>query len=162
MGKRYVAAFVIGCISSNPAFATDATTTMGVSAIVLNACLVSATDMAFGSYNPTSSTPTDATSSIIVTCTPGTLYNVGLNAGTTAGATVSTRKMLNGAAPLNYSLYSNSGRSTNWGNSSGSDTVSQTASSIVPATFTVYGRVPAQQSVAAGAYTDTVTVTVSY
>lgn len=162
MRKRYVAALIVGCMASSPALATDATTTMGVSAIVLNACLVTATDMAFGSYNPTSSTPTDATSSIIVTCTPGTLYNVGLNAGTTAGTTVSTRKMLNGSALLNYALYSNSGRSVNWGNSPGSDTVSQTSSSIAPAAITVYGRVPAQQSVAAGTYTDTVTVTVSY
>src|SRR5690349_8461784 len=96
------------------AWATDATTTMGVSATVLNACLVTATNMAFGNYDPTSSSATDATSNINVTCTPGTLYNVGLNAGSTAGATVTTRKMLNGVTPLNYSLYSNSGRSTNW------------------------------------------------
>ena len=146
----------------NMAWATDATTTMGVSATVLNACLVTATNMAFGNYDPTSSSATDATSNINVTCTPGTLYNVGLNAGSTAGATVTTRKMLNGVTPLNYSLYSNSGRSTNWGNTPGSDTISQTASTIVPTSFTVYGRIPAQQSAAAGSYSDTVTVTVSY
>ncbi len=149
-------------LAPSSAWATDATTTMGVSATVLNACLVTATNMAFGTYNPTSSTPTDATSAINVTCTPGTLFNVGLNAGSTAGATVSTRQMLNGATPLDYSLYSNAGRSTNWGNTPGSDTVSQTASTILPISFTVYGRIPQQQSVGAGNYTDTVTITVSY
>ncbi|HEX7875751.1 MAG TPA: spore coat U domain-containing protein [Sphingobium sp.] len=162
MAKWYLAALIVGCIPSNPALATDATTPMAVSATVLNACLVTATDMAFGNYNPTSATPTDATSNIIVTCTPGTLYNVGLNAGTAPGATVTTRKMRNGSAPLNYALYSNSGRTTNWGNTVGSDTVSQTASTIAPTTFPVYGEIPAQQSVSAGAYTDIVTVTVSY
>lgn len=135
---------------------------MGVSATVLNACLVTATNMAFGSYNPTSATPTDATSTINVTCTPGTSFNVGLNAGSTGGATVSTRQMLNGATPLSYELYSNAGRSTNWGNTPGTDTVAQTASTILPISFTVYGRIPQQQSVGAGSYTDTVTVTVSY
>ncbi|WP_234703203.1 spore coat U domain-containing protein [Sphingobium chlorophenolicum] len=142
--------------------AADATTTMGVSATVLNVCLVSATNMAFGTYDPTSSVPTDATSSVSVTCTPGTLFNVGLNAGATGGATVTTRQMLKGASPLNYSLYSNAGRTTNWGNTSGSDTVSQTSAGITPMAFTVYGRIPAQQSAASGNYTDTITVTVSY
>ncbi len=146
----------------NTAWATDSTTTMGVSATVLNACLVTATNMAFGSYNPTSSTPTDATSTINVTCTPGTSFNVGLNAGSTGGATVSTRQMLNGATPLGYALYSNAGRSTNWGNTPGTDTVAQTASTILPISFTVYGRISPQQDVGAGSYTDTVTVTVSY
>lgn len=159
--RRIGALFVLVLVPGT-AWATDATTTMGVSATVLNACLVSATNMAFGTYDPTSSVPTDATSSISVTCTPGTLFNVGLNAGTTGGATVTTRQMLKGASPLSYSLYSNAGRSTNWGNTSGTDTVAQTATGILPMSFTVYGRIPAQQSVAAGNYTDTVTVTVSY
>ncbi|GAY22528.1 spore coat U domain-containing protein [Sphingobium fuliginis] len=159
--RKYCALFLLGLLP-NAAMATDATTTMGVSATVLNVCLVSATNMAFGSYDPTSASPTDATSTINVTCTPGTLFNIGLNAGSAVGATVSTRKMLSGANPLGYALYSNSGRSTNWGNSVGSDTVAQTASTILPAAFTVYGRIPAQQSVAAGSYTDTVTITVSY
>jgi spore coat protein U-like protein len=70
--------------------------------------------------------------------------------------------MLNGATPLSYALYSNAGRSTNWGNTPGTDTVAQTASTILPISFTVYGRIPQQQSVGAGSYTDTVTVTVSY
>ncbi|MFC4594333.1 spore coat U domain-containing protein [Sphingobium tyrosinilyticum] len=144
------------------AWATETTTTMGVSATVLNACLVTATNMAFGTYNPTSTTPTDSTSTINVTCTPGTMFNIGLNAGSTGGATVTTRQMLNGVTPLSYSLYSNGGRSTNWGNTPGSDTVSQTASTILPMSFTVYGRIPQQQDVGAGTYTDTVTVTVSY
>jgi len=160
MRKYY--AFILLALVPGKAAATDATTTMGISVTVLNACLVSATNMAFGSYDPTSASPKDTTSTITVTCTPGTVFNIGLNAGSTGGATVSTRQMLNGATPLNYGLYSNTGRSTNWGNSVGSDTVSQTASTILPSAFTVYGRIPVGQSVAAGNYADTVTVTVSY
>ncbi|UZW53838.1 spore coat U domain-containing protein [Sphingobium sp. JS3065] len=159
---RKIGALIILFLVPGTARAADATTTMGVSATVLNACLVSATNMAFGNYDPTSSVPTDATSSISVTCTPGTSFNVGLNSGATGGATVTTRQMLNGASPLDYSLYTNAGRSANWGNTPGSDTVAQTASGITPMSFTVYGRIPAQQSAVSGSYTDTVTVTVSY
>jgi spore coat protein U-like protein len=144
------------------ALATNATTTMGISATVLSACVVTANSLAFGNYNPTSATATDATATFDVLCTAGTSYSVGLNAGTKAGATVTTRQMSSGANALSYSLYSDSGRNTNWGNTPGTDTPSPTTAGVLPSTFTVYGRIPAQQNVQAGSYTDTVTITVSY
>jgi len=144
------------------AMAGSATASMGISATVLSACIVTSNSMAFGIYNPTSATATDATSTFDVTCTAGTSYSVGLNAGTKAGATVSTRQMTSGGNALSYSLYSDSSRSTNWGNTPGTDTPSQTTAGVLPSTFTVYGRIPAQQNVQAGSYSDTVTVTVSY
>ena len=144
------------------AIAGSATGSMGISATVLSACIVTSNSMAFGNYNPTSATPTDATSTFDVTCTVGTNYSVGLNAGTKAGATVLTRQMTSGANALSYSLYSDSSHGTNWGNTPGTDTPSQTTAGLLPSTFTVYGRIPAQQNVQAGSYTDTVTITVSY
>lgn len=147
---------------SGAAHAATASSTMGVSATVQNACIVSSSDMAFGNYNPTSASPTDSTTTIDVTCTTGTSFTVGLNAGTTLGATVSTRQMANGTNRLDYALYSDSGRSTNWGNTPGTDTPAASTATTSPSSFTVYGRVPAQQNVPAGAYTDTVTVTVNY
>lgn len=142
--------------------ASSATATMGISATVLNACVVTSNAMAFGNYNPTSASPTDATSTFDVICTAGTSYSVGLNAGTKAGATVSTRQMSSGANALNYSLFSDSSRTVNWGNTPGTDTPSPTTAGVLPSTFTVYGRIPAQQNVPGGSYTDTVTITVSY
>ena len=149
-------------LSAASASAQTAQTTMDVSATVVDACLVTATDLAFGSYNPTATSPTDATSTIDVTCTPGTSFTVGLSAGTTAGATVSARQMASGAERLDYALYSDAPRSTNWGNTPGTDTPAASIASGTPTVLTVYGRVPAQQAVPAGSYTDTITITVSY
>jgi spore coat protein U-like protein len=94
-------------------------------------------------------------------CTNTTPYNIGLDAGTGTGATVAARKMTNGANTITYSLYSDSGRTTVWGNTVGTNTVSATGNGASQ-TYTVYGRVPSQTTPAAATYTDTITVTVTY
>ncbi len=104
----------------------------------------------------------DQTSSFIVKCTQGTDYEIALDAGTTSGGTTTTRKMTDGNGnTVDYEMYSDSGRSSNWGNTSGSDTVASTGTGT-DQSFTVYGRVPPQATPPAGDYTDTVTITVSY
>jgi spore coat protein U-like protein len=50
----------------------------------------------------------------------------------------------------------------NWGNTPGTDTPAAATASLTPSVLTVYGRVPAQQALPVGSYTDTVTITVSY
>ncbi|MDR6292116.1 spore coat protein U-like protein [Inquilinus ginsengisoli] len=133
-----------------------------MTATVLKFCTVLATPMVFGNY--TSSTAAISTSTITVTCTAGTTYDIGLDAGATAGATVTTRQMSGTvvtAARLNYFLYSDTGRTVNWGNTVGTDTVSLTAGAV-PIISTVYGRVPAGQFSAPDAYTDLINVTVTY
>src|SRR5262249_25674770 len=87
--------------------------------------------------------------------------NIGLDAGLGTGATVAVRKMSNGANTINYSLYSDSGRTTVWGNTIGTNTVAATGNGASQS-YTVYGRVPAQTTPAAAAYTYTITVTVTY
>jgi len=142
--------------------AATATTSFLVTATVLKFCAVVATPMAFGDY--TSSTDAIGTSTITVTCTNGTAYDIGLDAGGAAGATVTTRQMSGTtvtAARLNYFLYSDSSRTVNWGNTVGTDTVHLTAGAT-PIISTVYGRVPAGQFVAPDAYLDTINVTVTY
>jgi spore coat protein U-like protein len=101
------------------------------------------------------------TSTIQVQCTNTTPYNIGLDAGTATGATVTTRKMTNGAATVSYNLYSNAGMTTNWGNTVGTDTVSGTGNGASQS-YTVYGSVPAQTTPAEGTHTDTITITVTY
>jgi len=118
--------------------------------------------MAFGNY--TSSAVSETTSTITVTCTAGTGYDIGLDAGGAAGAGVTTRQMSGTTvttARLNYFLFSDSGRTVNWGNAVGTDTVHLTAGAV-PIISTVYGRVPAGQFVAPDAYLDTINVTVTY
>lgn len=138
--------------------AATATTTFAVTATVLSTCLISATPLAFGNYT---GAQTDATSTLSVTCTNTTAYNVGLDAGQATGATVTTRAMQNGTNTLGYALYSDTARSVNWGNTVPTDTVAGTGSGIAQ-TLTVYGRIPAGSLPAPGAYADTITATVTY
>jgi spore coat protein U-like protein len=152
--------FAVLGLTSTSAFATTQTTTFAVTASVQGSCTISATGLSFGAYTGTA---LPGTSTISVNCTGGTTYNVGLNPGTSTGATVTTRKMtgqfLNGT--LAYSLFSNSGRSTNWGNTVGTDTVAGTGSGAAQ-TLTVYGNIPAGTAPAADGYSDTITATVTY
>ena len=147
-------------LTPNPAAAATATTTFTVSASVTATCLISATTLAFGNY---AFAATPSTSTISVTCTNGTTYNVGLNAGLASGATVTTRQMggtVSGSL-LNYGLFSDSGHATNWGNTVGTDTVAGTGSGVAQS-LTVYGQIPATQYVAPGSYSDTITATITY
>lgn len=122
-------------------------------------CGISAGNLSFGNYT---GTVLNATSTIQVGCSPSTAYNVGLNAGTAPGATVTTRKMTGPkAALLNYGLFSNSGHTTNWGNTVGTDTVVEQANGQTQS-LTVYGQIPAGQSVGTGSYVDTITATITY
>ena len=98
---------------------------------------------------------------ITVQCTNTTPYNIGLDAGTGTGATVGVRKLTNGGSTINYSLYTDAGRATVWGNTVGTDTVAATGNGAAQS-YSVYGRIPAQTTPAPATYTDTITVTVTY
>ena len=141
--------------------AQTATTTFRVTAKVQAVCEITATDLAFGTYTSQGGTPLQATTLLRATCTPGSTYNVGLNEGTTAGATVNQRKMASGTNALNYQLYSDSARTTIWGNTTGTDTVTGVGTGLA-VDHTVFGAVPAAQVVPAGDYQDTITVRVYY
>lgn len=144
---------------SQPAAAATASTTFQVTATVQATCLISANPLAFGTYTGTQA---DATSTLSVTCTNTTPYNVGLDAGTATGATVTTRRMTGpSSATLNYSLSSDSARTVTWGNTVGTNTVTGTGNGNAQS-LTVYGRVAAGQFVAPGAYADTITATITF
>jgi len=141
--------------------ATD-TDTFDVTATVIAACQISATDHDFGTYDALSPSPLDSTSTITVTCTSGAAYSISMNAGTTVGGAISARLMTDGANVLDYNLYTNSGYGTVWGDGTGgSSAVAGTGSGSVQ-NLTVYGRMPAGQGEPAGSYSDTVTATITY
>jgi spore coat protein U-like protein len=81
--------------------------------------------------------------------------------------TIATRKMSSGAVTLNYNLYTTTTRNVVWGDGSqGSVTQTLTGGSVSGGTrrfsAVVYGRIPALQNVSAGAYNDTLIVTVTF
>ncbi len=64
---------------------------------------------------------------------------------------------------MTYQLYSDSGRTTVWGSTSGGATLAVAApTSKAATTYTVYGRITGGQDVAAGNYGDTVVATVNF
>jgi spore coat protein U-like protein len=144
------------------AIAATTTTTFNVTANVVATCAVTATNLAFGNYDAASGTPTDATSTVNVTCTNNHGYTVDLNAGTGSGATVAVRRMTNGANTLDYSMFTDAARSTVWGDGTLSTSTQAGTGNGAAQALTVYGRIPTGQFVTAGAYSDTVTATVTY
>jgi spore coat protein U-like protein len=141
--------------------AATATSTFTVQVAIQATCTInSASTLDFGTQGVLAAN-VDQTSTIQVTCTNTTPYNIGLNAGTGSGATVAVRKMTSGGATINYSLYTDAGRGTVWGNTVSTDTQAGTGNGAAQ-NYTVYGRIPAQTTPAPGNYADTITVTVTY
>lgn len=148
--------------AASAAQAATATSNFTVSANVLAACSVTASDLDFGDYTASAVSPNDATSTINVTCTDGEDYAIALDAGTGGSATVTTRSMSAGTDSLDYALYTTSGYTTIWGDGTNTTaTVSDTGDGTAQP-HTVYGRIPVAQYVPAGPYTDTILVTVTF
>lgn len=134
-------------------------------------CLAGTQAISFGTYNPNSSSPTDSTGEVDLTCTTAALsnqtlaYSIELNAGSGSIADRELRNLL--AGKLYYNLYTANNHSVIWGDGSGSSqpvagggTVA--VGQVLSRSHTIYGRIPGQQNVPAGLYSDTITVTVVY
>jgi spore coat protein U-like protein len=144
-------------LAASPALAgpSPQTTTFTVSASVMRGCRVGATNLSLGVYDPSETvdhTPA-ALSTISVNCTKDTTFTV------QPLTTANTFQMVNGAERLNYALYQEAGRTTDWRTTGAEGT---SASSNTAVEFRVYGTIPAGQDAAEGSYTDTVTVTVTF
>lgn len=132
-------------------------------------CSVTATPMAFASYNAFSGLNVEATSTVSTTCSGilfvGVTYEVRLDGGQEAN--ILTRKMRQGVTSnkLGYQVYLNAGRTQVWGN--GVQGSSYTGTMLLglfsrTQTRTVYGRIPSGQQVNTGDYTDGPVMTVIY
>ena len=140
----------------------SATTTLGVSITITSGCTVSTTTAVAFTTQATLTTAATATGALAVTCTNTTPYVVSLDKGGGSGASTTVRKMTGpSSAIINYALYQNSGMTTNFGNTAGTDTVAGTGNGAAQA-IPVYGQVPIQTSPAPGSYADVVNVTVSF
>lgn len=148
----------VAALAAQPALAAD-TAELAVSAEVTGTCNVTTTPVAFGNVDVTSGSNVDATGGISVICTNGTDWEAAADAGNGSGATVTARKMTSGSDLLNYALFTNAGRTTNFG---GANTFSGTGSGSAQAS-TIYGRVASgQTTVPVGSYADSVTISLTY
>ena len=163
MKQRIAILFVLGMVPWSGLFAQSqtATATFIVKTTVQAVCVVSATELNFGNYS-SGSGPLLGTSLVQPTCTPGTTYNVALSGGIGGGSIYGGRQMASGPTnKLNYQLYRDSARANIWGNTTGTDTVQDIGTGVAKS-HTVYGTIPGAQSVPAGAYQDTITVTITF
>ena len=145
------------------AMAATASSTMSVTATVTANCTVSTTALAFGNVNTISGSDVDSTGSLSIRCTNGTPWSATAGVGSGSGASYANRRMTSGANLLNYNIYTTAARTVVWGNgTSGTAPIPGTGTGAAQA-VTVYGRVSSgQTSAPAGAYADTVAVTVTY
>lgn len=160
---RFILAAGVAAGSIEAATGATSTATLNVSMTIQSSCSIATQpSLAFASSGALN-TSIDATTTFNVQCTNSTPYTIGLDAGS-GGGTTSVRKMKSGGASattLDYTLWRDANRTLNWGNTIGTDTLSGTGNGVAQ-TLTIFGRVPAQTTPAAGLYTDTVTITLNY
>lgn len=148
------------CMTGGSGGGTAATSSSGITANYADTCAIStAADLDFGIVASLTGAQ-DQLSTITLRCPTGTAWKLGLNDG--GNASGGARRMTDGTGRyITYELYRDSARSQRWGNTPGTDSSDGTGSGS-PQTATVYGRVPAQAVPAAGTYSDTVTVTLTF
>lgn len=152
----------IASLMTGHAHSQTASSSFNVQMTIVSECrLGTVNDINFGSSGFIDSN-VDMNSTLTLKCTDGTPYNVALSQGA-HGSSITDRRMKNsaGAQTLAYQLYRDSSRSQVWGQTTGTDTVAGTGTGA-DQTINIYGRVPAQTVAAAGSYSDTITVTVTY
>lgn len=157
------ATLLAGCVLSlavapTKTAAATSTASFAVTVTVSAVCTIAATSLTFAAY----AGQLDAnTSTMTITCTNSTPYNVGLSAGGGPSATVTTRAMQNGALTTPYALYRDAAMTLNWGATIGTDEVAGTGNGAAQ-TLTVYGRIAAGLYPTPGAYTDAITATINF
>ena len=138
-------------------------------------CSVAATGVSFGAYDISLLTPNDATGDVTITCSyvpPGAATTINFQAALSPGMSGSytPRQMASGPARLNYNLFRDAARTLIWGNGLSSTSITTGELKVGPgigngtrsAQLPVYGRVPPQQLVPMGPYTDNIVVTVTF
>jgi spore coat protein U-like protein len=126
-------------------------------------CTISVTSVAFGNYNVFTTTPDDSTGTITYRCNSNAA-NIWIALSDGSSNTFNPRTLRKGAETLSYNLYRNAARTNIWGDGTGGTSVYTRANppNNSNVSLTVYGRIPAQQDVSAGNYTDTVSAVINF
>ena len=125
-------------------------------------CTISTTPISFGSYSVFWVAPTDSAGAITYRCNGNANVMITITEG--QSGTFSPRTLVKGGEQLPYNLYLDAARSIVWGDGS-PGTLIYTRIAVpnnTNVTVPVYGRIPATQDVTAGAYSDSVSVTINF
>lgn len=121
------------------------------------ACTVSSTSLQFGAYDTSSTVANDSTFVISYSCAAAETPLISISQGSAA----SFSRSMSGTTPLRYNLFYDAARTQIFGDGTGG-TVTYTGATGSSGSVTVYARIPAQQSVRSGSYSDSVVVTVTF
>ena len=130
------------------------------------ACRVTTTGVNFGAYDVFAAAPCDTTGTVTVACdsNPPTDVTISIGPSPTSGG-FQPRQMRHAsqADRMDYNLFASPSMVTVWGNgSAGTSTVLLLqVKKNRPEITTIYGRIPSGQNVSVGAYSDSVTVTIT-
>lgn len=140
-------------------------------------CIVTVTDVDFGTYDATSGSPATGQGQFQVDCNRNDT-EVTISIGIGSGTTYATRRMSNGTDLLYYNLYLDPSHTTIFGNGTGGSSLvkcmtgtgnnqngctgTNPAGSTRRTVRPFYGLMPASQNVSGGLYTDNVTYTITF
>jgi len=137
---------------------------MEVTASVVANCRLVVAPLSFGTYDPLdghSVQPADASTVISVTCTRNTGAAVSFDFGMYSSSGPDRGMSATGSEVLRYQIYRDAARSLVW--SRGADALQVVSRGVTSAELlTVFGRIPPNQEVAPGAYSDLLTATVDF
>lgn len=161
--RRLTAGLIVAGFFAVDAASPAAAVTCGTA---LSPLAVSVTGVNFGNYDAQTSVPDESEGTVVVACALGAdvlpAFSVSLSKGNANH--FHPRQMASGASMLDYNLYTSASHVTVWGNGTG-DTRTRSYPGLLVlgnAELTIYGRVPPAQFVNAGAYSDTIVVTIDY
>ena len=148
-----IAAVTMYSAAAMAAGSTDSSN-ITVQANVISTCRVTSTNnVDFGDYDPTDDTAddTDGVGWARFRCTKNTSYGIYI---------VRNNQMSDGTDTLNYELYSDAGLSSAYPTASVGTPDSAASNGVIQAD--IYGKIPKEQDVEAGNYSETVAFTVEY
>jgi len=174
MNKQLIAKLALVAVAAGAfatAQATTATSSFQVQMTITSSCAVTTApgNINLGSFVATSSALTTASGNTTfkVNCSNKTPFTVGLAPSAGNGGTANGTGSMLGATngdKVPYTLYSNSGLTTVWGNTPGTNTMAGTGGGMASGkavSFTAYAQATSADF-APDSYADTVTVNVNY
>lgn len=128
------------------------------------ACSLTSTSMVFGTYDVLNGTPLDTSGSVVYRCSQRD-HGIMITLDRGGATSYTARRMVKGSEQLFYNLYMDAGRTVIWGDGSGGTQayfVHNPQGNNQDLTVPIFGRIPAGQDRAIGAYSDTIIVTLNY
>jgi len=126
-------------------------------------CTISVTSVAFANYNVFTTSDYDSAGTVTYRCNAQTA-NISIALSDGSSSTFSPRTLRKGSEVLNYNLYRDAARSTIWGDGTGGTSLYTNANppNNNNVSVTIFARIPAQQDVSAGSYSDTVSAVINF